>query len=102
MVVADDKVDAQLLGVGYLLYGLDAAVQYDDELDIGLLGVFYAFAADSVPLFLTVGDVVVDIGVELLQELVDQCYCGTAVDVIVAVYHNALFTPHGIVQTVYR
>ena len=102
MMIADDEVYAEFLGICYLFYGLDATVEHYNQFDTGLLGIFYSLSADAITLFLAVGDVVVDIGIELLQEFIDQCYRRTPVDVVVAIYHDALFAPHGVVQTVYR
>ena len=100
VVVADDEVDAPLLGVCYLVDGLDAAVEHDDEFHTCLCCVVYALSAYSVSLALAVGYVVVDVGIELLQKLVHQCDGCAAVDVVVAVDHDALLASHGVVQPV--
>lgn len=102
MVVADYEVDAMLAGMGYLLVGLDAAVEDDDE--------FYALtgeivddvARDSIPFFVAGGNEIVDVGVEVAEILVDQRNGCSAIDVVVAVDHYLLFRPHGSVEPVHR
>ena len=101
VVVADDEVDAAGLGVGDLFYGLDAAVEHYDEPDAALGGVVYALAGDAVPLLVAGGDVVLDVGVVVLEILVDERYGGSAVDVVVAVDHDALLGAHGLVEAVH-
>ena len=100
-MVTDNKVYAQFLGIGYLFDSLDAAVEHDDEFHTCFCRKLYSFPAHSVPFLFTVGDVVVDVGIELLQELIHQSHCRTPVYVVVAIHHDALFAPHCVVQTVY-
>ena len=101
VVVADDEVNAQLLGVADFLDGLNAAVEHDNQFHAVLCRQVESLLADAVAFFVAVGDIVLQVGVELLQELVDQCHGGASVHVVVAIYHDALFAPHGVVQTVY-
>ena len=101
VVVADDEVDAERLGVGYLFNSLDAAVEDDDELHAGLLGVVDAFLAHAVAFVVAVGNVIVDIGVKLLQELIDQCHSRATVNIVVAINEHSLLTSHGIVEPVH-
>ena len=98
-VVADDEVDAFLLGVGYLVGSLDAAVEHDDEADARLAGIVDALPRDAVAVFVAVGDVVVDVAVELLQEAVDQCHGGASVHVVVAIDEDAFLAAQGFVQS---
>ena len=102
MVVADDEVDAQLLGIGNLFDCLYAAVEDYNQLHACFPGIVYAFAAHSVALVVAVGDVVVDVGVELAQKLIHQRYCRATVHIVVAVDKDALLAPHGIVEPVHR
>jgi hypothetical protein len=71
VVVADDEIYALLFGIRYLLDGLDATVKYDNEFYPCFCCIVYSLLADTIALFLAVGDIVVDVGIELLQELVD-------------------------------
>ena len=66
MVVAHDEVNAQLLGIGNLIHCLHAAVEYDNELHAGLLGIVNPLERHAIPVVVAVGDVVVDVGGELL------------------------------------
>ena len=101
MVVADDEVDAQTLGIGYLVDGLDTAVQYYDELDAFFGCIVQCLLTDTISLFVTIGNVIFDVRIELLQEFIHQSYRRTSIDVVVAVDHDALFAPHSIVEPVY-
>ena len=95
------QIDAQALGGGYFVDGLDAAVEDYEEFHIGLLGILDALTRHSVALFVAVGDVVVDVGIVFLQESVYQCHGRHAVDIIVAIDHDALLAAHGHVQALY-
>ena len=98
VVVADDEVDAFLPGISNFVYGLDAAVQHDDELHARLHGVVHSFVRHPVAFVVAVGDVIVDVRIELLDKLVDQCHGRGAVHVIVSVNQNTFFLSHSLVQ----
>ena len=102
MVVADDEVDAFLLGIGYLIDCLDTAIQHDDELDTSLVCIIHSFHGHSITFLVSVGDVVVDVGIELLEELVDQCYGRSAIHIIVTIHQYAFLPSHSFVQTIDR
>ena len=89
VMVADDEVYAKAFGIFYLLDSLDAAIQDDDKFYTGLVGKVDSFLAHSVAFVVTVGDVVVNVGIELLQESIHQCYGSASVYVVVAVYEDA-------------
>ena len=101
VVVADDEVDAQLLGVGYLLVGLDAAVEDDDKLHALLGGQVDGGFGDAVALIVARGDVVVYLGVVVLQVAVHERHGRRAVHVVVSVDHDSFFGPHRSVEPVY-
>ena len=101
MVVADDEVDALLFGIGYLVDGLDAAVEDDDEFHTLLCRIVHTLCADAITLVIAVGDIVFYVGVKLLQEFVYQCHGGASVHIVVAVYHYAFFPSYGIVESVH-
>ena len=101
VVVADDEIYAKALGVGYHVIGLDAAVENDDELHARLMGIVNAFLAHAVAFVVAVGNVIVDIGVKLLQELIDQCHSRATVNIVVAINEHSLLTSHGIVEPVH-
>ena len=100
MVVANDEIDAQLLGVGNFVDGLDAAVQNDDELHARLPCILNAFAAHPVALVVAVGNVVIDIRIEQAQEFIDQGHRRAAIHIIIAINHDTLLTPHGVVEPI--
>ena len=52
----------------------------------------------AISLVVTVGNIVVDVTVELLQETINQCYCRTSVHIIVAIDHDTLLTSHRLVE----
>ena len=101
VVVTDDEVNAQLLGVCYLLHRLDATVEDDDEFHPRLLRILQSFVADAIPLVVAVGDVIVDVGVELSQKFVHQRDGRASIHVVVAIDQYALLAPHGVVEAVH-
>ena len=102
VVVADDEVDAVAGGVVHLFHGFDAAVEGYHQLHTGLARVVDALVADAVAFAFAVGDVEVYVAVELLKVGVHQRHCRRAVDVVVAVDHDALFLLYGLVDALYR
>ena len=102
MVVADDEVYAQTLGIGNLFDSLNTAVEYYYQLDAFFCSIVQCFLTDTISLFVTIGNVIFDIRIELLQEFIHQSYRRTSIDIVVAVDHDALFAPHRIVESVYR
>ena len=100
MVVTHYKVYSQALGIGYSLMRLDATIQYYNEAYSLLLGKVYALLAHSVTLVITVGNVVVDVAVELLQKLIHQRHCCASIYIVVAIHQYAFLMTYGIVQSV--
>ena len=100
-MIADNEINATLFGIGYLFDCLDATVEHDNEFNTCFCCKVYTLTTYSVTLAFAIGNVIVDVGIELLQKLVDQCYRRTPVHVVVAIYHDALFAPHRIVQAIY-
>ena len=66
MVVADDEVDTQRLGIGDLLDSLYAAVKNDHQFHACPLGILQSLATDAVALIVAIRDIIVYIGIELL------------------------------------
>ena len=97
MMVADDEVDTLFLGVRNLVDSFDAAVEDYNKLHTLLFGIVDTLAAHSVSLFIAVGNVVFDVGIELLQELVYQSHSSTSVYIVVAIDEYTLLASHSIV-----
>ena len=97
MMVADDEVDTLFFGIRYFVDSFDAAVEDYNKLHTLLLGIVDTLAAHSVALFIAVGNVVFDVGIELLQELVYQSHSGTSVYIVVAIDEYTLLASHSIV-----
>ena len=66
MMVAYDEVYAKTLGIVNHVVSLNAAVEYDDELHAGVVGIVNAFLAHAIALVITVRDIIVYIRIELL------------------------------------
>ena len=97
MMVADDEVYAQRLRVRYFVDCLDTAIEHDNQFYTVLCRIVYTLDADAVTFFVTVGDIVLHVGVELLQEFIHQSYCCTSIHVVVAPDHDALFSAHRVI-----
>ena len=102
MVVADDEIYTFLFCIGYFLYGLDAAVKHDDKLHARLFGIVHSLERNAIALFISIRDVVIDIRVKLLNKLVNQRYCRSAVYVIISIDEDTLLTAHGCIQPIDR
>jgi hypothetical protein len=95
VVVADDKVHAQFAGVGHLVGRLDAAVKAHDQFYALGVGKVEALPRNAVPFGVAVGHVVDQVGMEGLQEAVEQRHRRGTVHVVVAVHHDGLILPEG-------
>ncbi len=102
MVVADYEVYAMLAGMGNFLVGLDAAIEDDDEFHPLIGKIVDNIARNPIPLLITCGYEIVDVGVEVAEIFVDERHCRGAVHVIVTVDHDFLFRPHSPVEPGYR
>ena len=102
MMVADDEVYTQPFGIGNLVDSLNTAIENDNEFNTLFCRIVQCLNTDTIPFFITVWDIVFNIGIELLQKLIHQSYRRTSIDIVVAVDHDTLFAPHGVVESVYR
>ena len=102
VVVADDEVDATLLGVVHLLHGLDAAVEGYHQLHPRLVGVVDALVRNAVTLAFAVRHVEVYVSVQLLQVAVKQRHGRRSVDIVVAINHDSLLFAYRLVDAVHR
>ena len=90
MMVADDKIDAERGGIFYLFDSLDSAIQDYYQFHPRGMSLVDGFGRDAISLVISGGDIVLDVGVEILQVLVDQCDGSSAIDIIVAKHHDLL------------
>ena len=100
VVVANDEIDALFAGISHLLNGLDAAVEHNDEFHPHFGGEIDTFARDAVAFLIAVGDIEVDIGIELREELVDQCHRRASINVIIAINHDVFLASQRLVEPV--
>ena len=97
-MIADDEVDSMLARMGDFDVGLYATVENDDEFNTLTCEIVDGFRRNAISLLVAGGDEIVDVGVEILEILVDKRDGSGAVDVVVAVYHYLLLGPHGSVE----
>ena len=97
VVVGDDDVDPQVVGVGDLIRGADTAVHGDDDADalVGQLGQCLFVQAVS---FLPVGDVGDDLAAERAQRLDQEYRGGHPVGVEIAIHRDRLSRPQRLSQ----
>ena len=91
MMVADDQVNAFVSSVGYLVNGLDAAIQCDYELYVIGRGPVESLPGHAVTLVIAVRDIEIHQRCQLPYKGIDQCYgCGT-VHIVVSIDQYLLF-----------
>ena len=61
VVVADNKINAPTLGIGYFIDSLDTAIEDDNQFNTCLVSKVNSFLADTISLIIAVGDIVVNI-----------------------------------------
>ena len=74
VVIADDEVDAEFFGIGYLINGFDAAVEHNDESHAHFCRKFHSFARYTITLIVAIGDVVIYLRVVVANEFIDQSH----------------------------
>ncbi len=100
MVVADNKVYAQRAGIFDLFGCFDSAIEDDKKFDTLTGGHVDGGFRDAISVFVARRDIVVDMGVEVTEILVDEGHCCGSVYIIVTVDHNLLLSPHSTVEPV--
>ena len=100
VVITYNEIDATFLGISYFVDCLDATIEHNNKFYVPFCCLVYSFPAYSITLVVTVGNVVFDVGIELLQELVNQSYRRTSIYVVVTIDHDAFLASHSVVQTV--
>ena len=88
MMIANDKIYAKAFGIFYLLDSFDAAIKDNNKFYTCFVGKVYSFQAYTISFIVAIGDVVVDIRIELLQKLVYQCNSCASVYIVISVYEN--------------
>ena len=102
VVVANNEINAQTLGIGNFFDCLDAAVEHNDEFYTRLVGVVHTLNRHPISLLVSVGNVVVEFRIELLQEAIYQCDSSASIHIVVAINHHPLSVSHRLVQAVNR
>ena len=64
------------------------------------MGILNAFFADAISLIIAVGNVIINIRIELLQKLIHQCNGRASVNIVVAINQNAFLSTHCIVEPI--
>ena len=104
MVVADDEINAALVGIVDTLVGLDATVQGNDQLETIFGCIVNAFEGNAVSFFVAVGDVELDFFLleEGFQIGVNYGHgCGT-INVIIAINQKFLTILDGLQHSIDR
>ena len=66
MMVADDEIYALTLGILDFLDSLNTAVEHNHQSYTSFFRMVYSFSADTIALLITVGDIILNVGIELL------------------------------------
>ena len=101
VVIADDEVDAVLLGIGNLGVRLDAAVEHDNQSHASLTSVVNALITDAIALFVAVRDVEIDVGGKPLEKTIDEGHSRAAIDIVVTIYQDAFLAPQCLIQPIH-
>ena len=101
VVVADDEVNAFLLGIAYHIDCLDAAIERNDQFNAYAIGVINTLLRNTISIVITVGDIVIQRGIETAQEAIDQRHGTGAIDIIVSVDENMFLATYGFIQAGY-
>ena len=102
MVVADDKVNSQAVSILHLIHRLNAAIQrYHQRTALRLRGID-TLGGYTVPLRITVRDIIDEVIRLGLQKRVHQRHRRCAVHIIIAVHHDPLMRIDCAAQPVHR
>ena len=101
-MVADDEVDAFFLGILNLFDCLDSAIEHNNQLHADFGSVVDTFHWNAISFLVTGGDIVFHIRIKIKEILIHKCYGSCSVNVVVAIHHNFLLQPHGIIKPLHR
>ena len=101
MVVTDNHIDALGGRILYLLYGLDSAIQSNNQLEAILCGPLDTLAGYSVTLVIPVGDIEIYPGSKAAKEGVDKRNGCGAVYIVVSVNQDFLSRDYSLAKTLY-
>ena len=88
MMIANDKVNAFVLGIFYFIDSLDAAVEGDNQCEAVVRSPVDTFFGYAIAFVVTVRNIEIYTGSESTDERIDQGYCRGSVDIIVSIYEN--------------
>ena len=91
VMVANDEIDAPLIGVGHLVDGFDTTVERNDQRDAVFDGIVDAFVRNTVALVVPIGNIKIDCRRVGSQKLVDERYSRCTVYIIIPINQNLLF-----------
>ena len=101
MVVTDDEIDAERVGVLHLIDRFDTAVECDDEGAAFLFGGVDSFGRDTIALGVTVGDIIDEVVRLGLEEGVHECDRRGAVHIVIAIDHDPFVGIDGLTETIH-
>ena len=100
MMVTNDEINAERLGVSYLLMRLDTAVEDDDKLHSCLVSMIDRLLTYAITFIVSVWDIILYVGIKLAQELIYQCDGRASIDIVVTKHHDTLLASHRIIQPI--
>ena len=101
VVVADDEVDAERLGVCHFVDGFDAAVECNNQRETIVVCVVDGFVRNAVTLVVAVGNVEIECVGVVRQKCVHQRHGCRAIDIVIAVDENFFFLRQGVVEPIH-
>ena len=101
MVVADDEVNALVLGILNFIDCLDATIQHNHQFHTLARRIINSFHRNAISLLAAVGDITFHIGVVLRDTSINQRYRRTSIHIVVTINHDAFTLPHRLIQTLH-
>ena len=101
MMVADDEIHANAVGIFHFLHRLDTAVKRNNERATFLFGGVDTFGGDAVTFCIAIRDVVYQIVGLGAQERVHKRHGSSTVHIVVAIDHDALMIINSLAQSIH-
>ena len=98
MMITDDKINPPTFGISYFLDGFNPAIERNNQRETVIGRIIDTFLGNTVSLIITIGDIIIDVGIKIVQKFVHQSYGRSAVDIIIAVDKDFLFGSHRFIE----
>ena len=95
MMVANDEIDTNAIGILHFFYGFDAAVQCNDKRASFFFCGINSFGGNTVSFGISIGNIIDQIIGLRTKKGIHKCYGGSAIHIVVSINHDSFMFVYG-------